>query len=301
MNKDYFLGLSEEGFHRVAFTEWGEAKNSHLPIICVHGLTRNGRDFDPLAQFLSERGKHVFCPDIVGRGDSDRLKIPLHYTYEQYVADMNVMISRTGATQVDWIGTSMGGLIGLILAAQANSPIRRLILNDIGPQIPIKGLQRLARYVGRDPVFSSLDEAAQYYKTTYSEIGYLSESQWQMFAENSVQEISPGQFVSKMDKGVLLSQAKSKIAWRAFLHPHKALEGTLFDIDLWHLWRKITCPVLVIHGKRSDLLLPDIISKMQALHRDTEVLEIADAGHAPALFAVTEHEFIYDWLARHPS
>lgn len=301
MNKDYFWGLSEEGFHRVAFTEWGKAKNSHIPIICVHGLTRNGRDFDPLAQFLSERGKHVFCPDIVGRGDSDTLKIPLHYTYEQYIADMNGMIARTGATMIDWIGTSMGGLIGMMLAAQTNSPIRRLILNDVGPQIPVRALQRLARYVGRDPVFTSLDEATQYFKTTYSEIGQLTESQWRKITENSVREISPGQFVSKTDKGVLLSQAKSKIAWRAFMHPHKALEGTLFDIDLWHIWRKITCPVLVIHGKQSDLLLPEIISKMREIHGDTDLLEIPDAGHAPALFATAEHEFIYDWLARHSS
>lgn len=300
MNKDYFWGLSEEGFHRVAFTEWGRAINSSIPIICVHGLTRNGRDFDALAQFLAERGKHVFCPDIVGRGDSDRLRIPLHYTYEQYMLDMNTMIARTGATSIDWIGTSMGGLIGMILAAQPNSPIRRLILNDVGPQIPVKGLQRLARYVGREPTFSSLDEATLYFKTIYSEIGDLPESEWRKLAETSVNEVAPGHFVSKLDKGVLLSQAKSKIAWRALLHPQKALEGTFFDIDLWHIWRKITCPVLVVHGKQSDLLLPEIVAKMRDIHADTEVLEIPDAGHAPALFRAAEHEFIYEWLARHP-
>src|SRR5579864_3072417 len=118
MKQDYILGLSEEGFHRVAFTEWGQPNNTNTPILCIHGLTRNGRDFDSLASFLTYYGAHVYCPDIVGRGESDWLKNPIHYTYEQYIADMNVLIARTGATQVDWVGTSLGGLMGMILAAQ---------------------------------------------------------------------------------------------------------------------------------------------------------------------------------------
>lgn len=294
MKKDYFLGLSEEGFHKVAYTEWGAPTGT--PVICVHGLTRNARDFDALASYLSHLGKHVFCPDIVGRGDSDWLKQPLHYTYEQYIADMNVMIARTQATQVDWIGTSMGGLIGMILAAQAKSPIRRLVLNDVGAQIPSKALQRLLRYAGRDPDFSSIDEAKQYFKMIYAGFGHLNEEQWQILTENSIYEISPGRFASKVDHGVKISPAKSKFAWSLLLNPHKALEGTLFDIDLWHIWRQVHCPVLIIHGQHSDILPSFVIEKMRQIHADVTTLEIADAGHAPALLDKEQHEFIHQWL-----
>lgn len=297
MKKGYFLGLSEEGFHRVFYTEWGETSLSR-PVICVHGLTRNGRDFDTLAGYLSQQGRHVFCPDIVGRGDSDWLKNPLLYTYEQYIADMNVLIGRTYSTQIDWIGTSMGGLIGMFIASLPNTPIRKLVLNDIGPQIPARALARLAKYAGRDPEFSSLDEARHYLRTIYADFGKLSDEQWQQLTENSVKEIAPGRFITKVDHGIKRSQAKSKIAWKILLNPHKALEGTLFDIDLWQIWRKIKCPVLVIHGSRSDLLLPEIIEKMQRTHPDMEVLEVPDAGHAPALMDPAQIEAIQRWLAR---
>jgi pimeloyl-ACP methyl ester carboxylesterase len=296
MKKDYFLGLSEEGFHRVAYLEWGKGNDASTPVICVHGLTRNSRDFDALAEYLSKRNDHVFCPDIVGRGDSDWLNNPLHYTYEQYIADMVAMIARTDAARVDWVGTSMGGLIGMILASMPKSPIRRLVLNDVGPQIPAKGLARLAKYAGREPVFNNINEAVAYYKKIYAEFGVLTDEQWLRFAENSVREITPGRFISKLDQGIKVAPAKSNLAWRAFLHPHKALEGTLFDMDLWHIWRKVTCPVLVLHGKNSDILLPSVVEKMRRIHPDTEVIEIENAGHAPALLDPKEHEMIYRFL-----
>lgn len=298
MKKDYFLSLSEEGFHKIAFTEWGTANNTNTPIICVHGLTRNGRDFDPLANYLSYLGAHVFCPDIVGRGDSDWLKNPLHYTYEQYLVDMNGMIARTGAHQVDWIGTSMGGLIGIILAAQANSPIRRLILNDVGPQIPVKALHQIARYSGRDPLFDSVADARRYFQSIYADFGNLTNEQWQHIAETSIYQLPSGKFASKIDQGIKISPAKSKFAWNLLLNPHKALEGTLFDIDLWQIWRKIQCPVLVIRGERSNLLTPSIMQKMQQTHPHVDTLEIPNSGHAPALMGIKEQEVIYRWLMK---
>jgi pimeloyl-ACP methyl ester carboxylesterase len=298
MKKDYFMGLSEEGFHRVAYTEWGSSGDNRNPIICVHGLTRNGRDFDALADYLSNQGRHLFCPDIVGRGDSDWLKDPLHYTYEQYIADMNALIARTQARQIDWIGTSMGGLIGMIMASLPNSPIRRLVMNDVGPQIPVKAISRLSKYAGKDPEFSSIEEAKKYLRTIYADFGSLTDEQWHKFTETSIRETSPGKFSTKIDHGIKRSPAKSKLAWKILLNPHKALEGTLFDVDLWQLWRKVTCPVLVIHGARSDLLLPDIIRKMQSLHANMEVLEVPDAGHAPALQNPEQLEAIHQWLNR---
>ena len=237
-----------------------------------------------------------FCPDIVGRGDSDWLKNPLHYTYEQYIADMNVMIARTGAKQIDWIGTSMGGLIGMILAAMPNSPIRRLVMNDVGPQIPAKALGRLAKYTGQDPDFSSVEEAKNYFRRIYADFGKLSDSQWQKLTEDSIREIAPGKFISKTDHGVKITPTKSKIAWNILLNPHKALEGTFFDVDLWQIWRKVTCPVFVVHGEKSDILLPEIIYKMKNIHPDTTVMHVPDAGHAPALLDQNQQKIIYQWL-----
>lgn len=297
MKIESFLGLSEEGFHRIAYSEWGDSHTEAPAILCVHGLTRNRRDFDALANYLSSQGRHVFCPDIVGRGDSDYLKNPLHYTYEQYIADMNAMIARINSTEkIDWIGTSMGGLIGMLIASLPNNPIRRLVINDIGPQIPAVAIARMSTYTGTDPEFASIVDAKQYFKSVYSSFGALTEDHWQHFTETSVREIAPGKWVTKIDPGVKIVPAKSKLAWKALLHPIKALEGSLFDIDLWEVWRKITCQVLVIHGKHSDLLLPKTIEKMIAIHANTEVIEIADAGHAPALYDASLHHMIFNWL-----
>ncbi len=298
MKQDYFLGLSEDGFHKVAYTEWVPATHLYSPVICVHGLTRNGRDFDALANYLVNRNFHVFCPDVVGRGDSDWLKNPLHYTYEQYIADMNALIARIHTQEINWIGTSMGGLMGMIMASLPKTPIKRLVLNDVGAQIPVKAISRLAKYAGRDPEFASIEEAKNYFKLIYADFGKMNEEEWQHFTETSIREIAPGKFITKLDQGIKRAPAKSKLAWKLLFNPHKALEGTLFDIDLWQIWRNVTCPVLVIHGGRSDLLLPDVITKMQSIHPNMEVLEVPEAGHAPALRNAVQHEKIYQWLLK---
>jgi pimeloyl-ACP methyl ester carboxylesterase len=294
MKKEYFLGISEEGFHRVAYWEWG-IPSTQPPILCIHGLTRNGRDFDELAARLS-RARHVLCPDIVGRGDSDWLNNPQHYTYEQYMADMNALIALTRSSAVDWVGTSMGGLLGMMLASLPNSPIRRLVLNDIGPQIPAKALARLAKYAGRDPDFHSLEAAKAHFKSIYQEFEPMTEAQWDHLTVTSVHEMSPNRYVVKVDHNVKISPSKSKIAWQWLTHPYKALEGTFFDVDLWQIWRKITCPVLVIHGERSDILSVETIQKMQHIHPATQVLTVPLAGHAPTLLDSVQQETIERFL-----
>src|SRR5258708_7287546 len=155
MNQRSLLGLGPRGFHRLAYVEWGEACSG--TVICAHGLTRNGRDFDRLAASLAG-ARRVVCPDMAGRGRSGWLADAADYGYQQYCADMNALIARLGVEAVDWVGTSMGGLIGLMLAAMPESPIRRLVLNDIGPFIPKAALERMAGYVGKDPAFA--DRAA---------------------------------------------------------------------------------------------------------------------------------------------
>lgn len=296
MKTDYFFGLSSGGFHRLAYREWGEPTNP-IPVICVHGMTRNSHDFDKIAKHLSDTGRHVYCPDVVGRGDSDWLKDPTHYSFEQYAADMNALIARTGATQVDWVGTSMGGLIGIILASCDNSPIRRLVLNDIGPQIPVKALQRLAKYGGRFPDFSSVDQATQYFKAAYADFGDLSDEQWRRLAESTIKEVAPNHYVSKVDPGIKYSTSKGAFLWSLLTQPRKALQGIFFDVDIWNLWKNIKCPVYLVHGRQSDLLLPETITEMRKSHPKLETLEIPNAGHAPTLESPLELETITRWLS----
>ncbi|BCA94796.1 alpha/beta hydrolase [Legionella antarctica] len=296
MKKNSFLGVSEEGFHNIAYTEWGSWSPELPTVICVHGYTRNGRDFDALAHYLGIGGRHIFCPDVVGRGDSSWFKQAHHYNFNQYVADMNALIARTRAQQIDWIGTSMGGIIGMMLASLPHSPVRRLILNDVGPQIPLQGLRKLAKYIGNDPEFKSMEEAKKHFKKNYSEFGKLSEKQWDDFTAHSVEKRAAKVFVAKVDPAIRNPKSTMQIVSDFFHHPQKALEGILYDIDLWSVWSKIRCPVLVIHGVHSELLTPEIIKKMRRTHTQTEVYEIADAGHAPALLEVSDHEIIDSWL-----
>lgn len=296
MKHNNLLGISGEGFHNVAYTEWGNWSRELASIICVHGLTRNSHDFDELSVYLSNKGRYILCPDIVGRGESDWFHDPKHYNFPQYMNDMSSLIARTNSKYIDWVGTSMGGIIGMMLAALPNTPIRRLVLNDIGPQVPLTGLRRLAKYAGTVPVFKSPDEAKAYFKIHYADFGDLSEQQWDVFTYHSIKHQAPNVYTIKVDPGIRSSKSPLQLANDFLHHPHKSLEGIFYDVDLWSIWKKIRCPVLVIHGKKSDLLTPEIIKEMRRTHPYIEVYEVANAGHAPALLEPKDHEIIYNWL-----
>ncbi|TAL58834.1 MAG: alpha/beta hydrolase [Legionella sp.] len=296
MKKNSFLGISEEGFHTVAYTEWGSAEPGLPTVICVHGYSRNGRDFDALASYLSMTGRHVYCPDVVGRGDSSWFKKAQHYTFTQYSTDMTTLIARTQAHQIDWIGTSMGGIIGMMLAALPNSPIRRLILNDVGAQIPLHGLKKLAKCVSKTLDFPSLQAAQDYFKLSHSEFGPLTDAQWETLTQNSVEQRGNNLFRVKIDPAIKNPKSTTQFVSDFLHHPHRALEGLFYDIDLWYLWQQIRCPVLIIHGAHSELLTTPIINKMRKIHDQTELMVIEDAGHAPALLDRRQHELITHWL-----
>src|SRR5258705_12854155 len=163
--------LGPHGFHRVAYTEWAWPPGAPT-VLCVHGLTRNGRDFDDLARSLSRRFR-VVCPDVVGRGKSAWLSHAEDYGYPLYLADMTALIARLDVAEVDWVGTSMGGLIGMMAAAQPGTPTRRLVVNDVGPLIAKEGLQRIATYVGEDPDFDDLAQLEAYLRTVAASFGTL--------------------------------------------------------------------------------------------------------------------------------
>jgi pimeloyl-ACP methyl ester carboxylesterase len=248
----------------MAYTEWGERDNPRV-LVCVHGLTRNGRDFDALAQAMASHYR-VICPDVVGRGQSGRLRDPVGYVIPQYVSDMVTLIARLGVERVDWVGTSMGGLIGMALASQDGSPIGRMLLNDVGPLITVESLQRIAVYVGGDPTWASFDEALAYVKLISAPFGKLDEAQWHHLTESSVSRRADGRW------GFLYDPLIAEPFKAAFVDK---------DVDLWPIYDRIACPTLVLRGADSDLLTRATWSEMGQRGPRARLAEVQGVGHAP--------------------
>lgn len=275
--------LSPGGLHRMAYLEWGDAGNRDV-VVCVHGLTRSARDFDDLARALSSppRGRfRVVCPDVAGRGDSDRLADPMHYAIPQYVADMVTLIARLDVETVRWVGTSMGGLIGMALAAQRGTPVQRLVVNDAGPVVSKVALQRIADYLGRAPAFPTFQVAEQYVRTAFAPFGRHSDAQWEHLAEAWLRRNEDG-------------------TWRAHYDPRigEAFRAAMpeGDLELWPVWDAIRCPTLVVRGAQSDLLSRDTTRRMAGRGPKARVVEIPDVGHAPTLMDEGQISVVRDFL-----
>jgi pimeloyl-ACP methyl ester carboxylesterase len=279
MQQKHYLGLTTGGFHRIAYTEWG--KPSDVPtVVCVHGLTRNGRDFDYLAAMLQRDGRHVACPDIVGRGRSDWLVDKQHYTFATYCADATALLARLGGDTFDWVGTSLGGLIGMFMAAQPNSPIRKLVINDAGPFIPKEAPRRMLTYVGTSPTFASLAEAEQYLRKILAPYGNLNDEHWAHLTRYSMRELPEGGYGPRRDPGIAV--------------PMKAVP--IADLNLWPVWDQIRCPVLVLRGADSDVLLKETAEKMKTRGPKVEIVEFEGVGHAPPLLAAKHIDVVRRWL-----
>ncbi|MGZ5105871.1 MAG: alpha/beta fold hydrolase [Usitatibacter sp.] len=255
--------LDPHGFHWMRYTEWGDAQNPRL-LVCVHGLTRNGRDFDYVAEALSDAYR-VVCPDVVGRGRSDWLRDPADYTYAVYTGDMATLIASLHAETVDWLGTSMGGIIGMMMASLPGTPVRKLVMNDVGAMSPKASIERIGQYVGREPTFDSLDalEAAM---RSVSPFGALTADQWRHLAIHVAKHDADGRWRFRYDPGI----------GKNF---HAAPPA---DIDLRAFWEKVHGPTLVIRGEHSDLLLPQTLEEMRR-HPHATVHVVRDTGHAPML------------------
>ena len=270
-------GLGPHGFHQLAYTEWAGPPGART-VLCVHGLTRNGRDFDDLARSLSRRFR-VVCPDVVGRGKSAWLSHAEDYGYPLYLADMAALIARLDVAEVDWVGTSMGGLIGMMAAAQPGTPIRRLVMNDVGPLIAAEGLQRIASYVGDDPSFDDIVQLEAYLRNVSASFGPLSDAQWRHLAEQGARTRPDGRLGRAYDPAIA----------QAF----KTVKG---DIDLWPLWDAARCPTLVLRGAESDLLRPGDAAEMARRGPKARIVEFPGIGHAPALMAPDQIAVIEDFL-----
>ena len=253
--------------HRMAYHAWGNPSNKVL--LCVHGLTRGGSDFKTLAQAMC-KDYYVVCPDVVGRGDSDRLKNPMLYAVPQYVADIAALIKRLGVSQVDWLGTSMGGLIGMVYAAMPNSPIRRMLINDVGPRIEPAALKRLGSYVGQPFAFSDRADALQRLNEICATFGEHTPQEWEIY--------NGPMLIQKEGKWIMHYDPDISVPF-ASVNPIMAKAG---EMAMWHAFKQIHIPMLIVRGGSSDLLSAATVAEMCKVNPYARSIEIPNVGHAPA-------------------
>jgi pimeloyl-ACP methyl ester carboxylesterase len=273
--------LSASGLHHMAYWEWGDPANRRV-LVCVHGLSRQGRDFDTLARDLSGEYR-VVCPDVVGRGRSGRLADPMGYAIPTYVADMVTLLARLDAEQLDWVGTSMGGLIGLSLASLPGCTIRRLVLNDVGPTIQWAAIQRIGTYLGVPAHWKTQDEAADALWSVSQGFGPHTREQWLALTRPQLVPEGDG-WRSHYDPAIA-------VPFRALTEPMATAGETM----LWQAWQRVAVPVLLLRGAQSDLLSADTARRM--LDRaGTTLREFAGVGHAPTLVADDQRAAVCDFL-----
>jgi pimeloyl-ACP methyl ester carboxylesterase len=253
--------LLADGFHEMAYVEHGRLESP--VVVCVHGLTRQGRDFDRLAEHLAAEFR-VICPDLPGRGRSDWLSDPNLYQPQTYATALSHLLAAVGEP-VLWVGTSLGGICGMLLAAQPGTPITRMVLNDIGPFIPAAALARIRDYMLPPPDFADLHALEAHLRVIHGAFGVPDDAGWAEMARHSARPLPSG--------GVTLHYDP------AIADPIRAQEPV--DVDLMAFWRKIEVPMLTIRGERSDLLLPETLVEMES--SGSASLIIPGAGHAPAL------------------
>jgi pimeloyl-ACP methyl ester carboxylesterase len=276
--------------HHMAYWSWGDPDADHV-VLCVHGLTRQGRDFDVLAQALCARagdGLRVVCPDVVGRGDSDWLADPMAYQVPTYAADMLTLIGQLRAATLDWVGTSMGGLIGMVVCAHLGAAgVRRLVLNDVGPTIEWQALQRIGQYLGRGGDYASLQEAADALWAIASSFGPHTPAQWLALSRPMVKPVADGG-----DRLRLHYDPALALPFR-LVTPETAAQG---QAVMWQLYDSLALPTLLLRGADSDLLSPLTAQAMTQRGPRARLLQFAGVGHAPTLIADDQVQAVADFL-----
>jgi pimeloyl-ACP methyl ester carboxylesterase len=271
--------ITPGGLHQVAYSEWGDPGNRKL-LVCVHGLTRCGRDFDALARAMA-RDYRVVCPDMPGRGLSGWLKNPMEYQLQTYVTDAVTLLARLDADCVHWVGTSMGGLIGMALASLPGTPLQKLVLNDVGPVLTAVSLARIGEYLGKTPEFPDFAAAAQYIRAVSVTFGAHSDAEWSTLTEHVTRRESDGTFRIHYDPAIAMPFSAAK--------PGK-------DIELWSYYDAIRCPTLVIRGALSDLLRRETLQEMAGRGPHARTVEIPEVGHAPTLMHADQIAIVRDFL-----
>lgn len=282
------------GDHRVHVLKWTSRKPSPTlpPVICVHGLTRMGYDFFDIAQYLSAE-RDVYSITMPGRGESEWLSDPVHYNYPTYVADCTYIIRTTlGLSSVDWLGTSMGGLIGMWVAAldsASTSPaitaaapalIRKLVLNDIGPFLPLSAIQRIAFYAGRAQTFANIDEVERHCRAIYADFGIKTDKDWRFFAEHTIRPLEGGGYTLHYDPAIA-----------------KNFGDVKEDVSIWPIYEAVKCPTLLLRGVRSDVLSKEIAAEMTQRGPKATLVTFENCGHAPALIDAGQMKVVSEFLS----
>jgi pimeloyl-ACP methyl ester carboxylesterase len=275
--------LSPAGLHTMAYKEWGDPHNPKA-LVCVHGVTRVSDDFDQLAQELC-RDYRVVCPDVVGRGRSGWLRDPQYYQLPQYVSDMVTLLARLDVETVHWVGTSMGGLIGMGLSSLPDNPVRKLVLNDIGPTLDPAALTRIGDYIGQDVRFPTFDEAARYIRTISQSFGPHTDEEWRKLATDVLRQDKDGQWIRHYD-------LRLSIPFKAAT-PESTQQG---EAALWTAYDAIRCPTLVVRGQQSDLLSPEVAHAMTKRGPRARLVEMAGVGHAPTFVHADQIAVAKDFL-----
>jgi pimeloyl-ACP methyl ester carboxylesterase len=274
--------LDPRGLHRMAYWEWGDPANPRV-LVCVHGLARQGRDFDTLAQAMADQYR-VVCPDVVGRGQSDWLADPAGYVLPTYLADMVTLLARVNATQLDWVGTSMGGLIGLGLASLPQAPVRRLVLNDVGPAIQYEALQRIGQYLGQPVRWNTVEEAADYLWSISHTFGPHTREQWLALSRPQLKADGDG-FKPHYDPGIA-------VPFRAVTREIAAAG----EAQVWQAYDRLRSETLVLRGAQSDLLSRDTAIEMTQRGPRARLVEFEGVGHAPTLQQPEQVEAVRSFL-----
>lgn len=260
------------------FTEWGAGQAE--TVIAWHGLARTGRDMDDIAAHLSTRYR-VICPDTLGRGLSQWSPDPAReYCLDFYVKLATALVGELGLAQFHWLGTSMGGAIGLLAAATSlRGRIRRMVLNDIGPEIAEAAVERIRGYAGSPPAFATVGELEQYFRTIYRPYGWLSDAQWRRLTETSVRRLPDGRVTPHYDPAMVMQFSQHADDYRR-----------------WPEWDSLALPVLCLRGETSDLLLPGVAQQMRERGPRATVIDVAGCGHAPALNVPAQFEIVESFL-----
>ena len=281
--------ISPVGLHRMAYKEWGDPQNPRV-LICVHGVTRVSDDFDNLAQALCQDYR-VVCPDVAGRGRSEKLRNPQLYQIPQYVSDMVTLIARVTANSsagtVDWFGTSMGGLIGMALASLPDNPIRKLVLNDVGPTLDLAALARIGDYIGQDVRFATFDEAAQFIREVSLTFGPHSDAEWRKLASDVLRQDQDGFWVRHYDLGLAVPFKSST--------PESMKDA---EKMLWLAYDAIACPTLLVRGTESDLLSHATAQAMTQRGPRAKLVELPGVGHAPTFTHADQIAIAKDFLLK---
>jgi pimeloyl-ACP methyl ester carboxylesterase len=268
--------------HRLAYREWGDPANPRV-VVCVHALTRNSRDFGPLARALAPRWR-VVAPDMPGRGASERLADPMLYQVPTYVADAVTLLARLDVEEVAWVGVSLGALMGMAIGAMDRTPIRRMVVSDAGPVLARPALERIAGYVGVATSFPTHDAAFAAVRAISEPFGPHSDAEWKFLVDNVLVRREDGTWTLHYDPAIA-------IPFREGLK----LPG---DVDLWSLWDAIRAPTLVLRGERSDLLAVDTARAMTERGPKAELVTLPGVGHAPTLVPVEQIELVREFLER---